>query len=96
MTEWVARGPASRQSLLGPAKRCLVDPCCQTGFADFFRAHHTSDGREVRGVHQRRFVRSRCDVGNRLHSFRKSELKDLDKDQQSLVPSFRGGSPMEK
>jgi hypothetical protein len=50
----------------------------------------------VRGVHQRRFVRSRCDVGNRLHSFRKSELKDLDKDQQSLVPSFRGGSPMEK
>ena len=31
------------------------------------------------------------DVGNRLHSFRKSELKDLDKEfGKSLMPSFRG------
>jgi putative heme-binding domain-containing protein len=92
----VARGPAHlRQSFLGPAEalpRGSLVP--GRGFAEFLPVRIvTSDGREVRGIriNEDPFTIQVRDVGNRLHSFRKSDLKDLDKEfGKSLMPSFRG------
>ena len=92
----VARGAAHlRQSFLGPAEalpRGSLVP--GRGFTEFLPVRIvTTDGREVRGVriNEDPFTIQLRDVGNRLHSFRKSELKDLDKEfGKSLMPSFRG------
>jgi hypothetical protein len=84
-----------RQSFLGPAEalpRASLVP--GRGFTEYLPVRVvTSDGREVRGVrvNEDPFTIQVRDVGNRLHSFRKSDLKDLDKEfGKSLMPGFRG------
>jgi putative heme-binding domain-containing protein len=92
----IARGPAHlRQSFLGPAEalpRGSLVP--GRGFTEYLPVRVvTSDGREVRGVrvNEDPFTIQVRDVGNRLHSFRKSELRNLDKEfGKSLMPGFRG------
>ena len=52
----------------------------------------TNDGREVRGirVNEDSFTIQLRDTNNRFHSFRKSELRQLEKQfGASLMPSFK-------
>jgi hypothetical protein len=64
------------------------------GFAEYLPVHViTSDGRDVVGVriNEDPFTIQVRDTANRFHSFRKSELKEIDKQfGKSLMPSFRG------
>jgi cytochrome c oxidase cbb3-type subunit III len=92
-----SRGAAYlRQSLLGPAEALprgsSVVP--GRGFAEYLPVRIvTADGREMRGVriNEDPFTIQVRDAGNRLHSFRKSDLKDLEKEfGKSLMPGFRG------
>ena len=92
----IARGPAYlRQSFLGPAEALpRGSQVPGRGLTEFLPVRIvTADGREVRGirVNEDPFTIQVRDVGNRLHSFRKSELKDLEKEfGKSLMPGFRG------
>jgi putative heme-binding domain-containing protein len=92
----IARGPAYlRQSFLGPAEALpRGSPVPGRGFAEYLPVRIvTSDGREVRGVriNEDPFTIQLRDVGNRFYSFRKSDLKELEKEfGKSLMPSFRG------
>jgi cytochrome c oxidase cbb3-type subunit 3 len=92
----MARGPAYlRQSFLGPAEALPRGSSVPgRGFVEFLPVRIvTGDGHEVRGVrvNEDPFTIQVRDVGNRLHSFRKSDLKDLDKEfGKSLMPGFRG------
>jgi putative heme-binding domain-containing protein len=93
----VSRGAAYlRQSFLGPAEALPrgSSPVPGRGFTEYLPVRIvTADGREVRGVriNEDPFTIQLRDVGNRLHSFRKSDLKDLEKEfGKSLMPGFRG------
>jgi putative heme-binding domain-containing protein len=88
----LTRGAAYlRQSFLGPAEALPRGP---RGFADYLPVHVvTNDGRDVRGVriNEDSFTIQVRDTNNRFHSFRKSDLKLLDKEfGKSLMPGFRG------
>ncbi len=93
----MSRGAAYlRQALLGPAEALPrgTSPVPGRGFAEYLPVRIvTSGGREIRGVriNEDPFTIQVRDTGNRLHSFRKSDLKDLDKEfGKSLMPGFRG------
>jgi cytochrome c oxidase cbb3-type subunit III len=93
----LTRGPAYlRQSFLGPAEALPrgVSPVPGRGFTEYLPVRVvTSDGREISGVriNEDPFTIQLRDSANRFHSFRKSELKLLDKEfGKSLMPSFRG------
>ena len=93
----MSRGAAYlRQALLGPAEALPrgTSPVPGRGFAEYLPVRIvTADGREIRGVriNEDPFTIQVRDAGNRLHSFRKSDLKDLDKEfGKSLMPGFRG------
>ena len=64
------------------------------GFVEFLPVRVvTGDGREVRGVriNEDPFTIQLRDTTNQFHSYRKSDLKQLDKEfGKSLMPSFRG------
>jgi cytochrome c oxidase cbb3-type subunit III len=84
-----------RQSFLGPAEMLPHGSSIPgRGFTEYLPVHViTSDGRDVVGVriNEDPFTIQVRDTGNRFHSFRKSELKELDKQfGKSLMPSFRG------
>jgi cytochrome c oxidase cbb3-type subunit III len=96
-TVGMSRGAAYlRQSLLGPAEALPrgSSPVPGRGFAEYLPVRIvTADGRDVRGVriNEDPFTIQVRDVGNRLHSFRKSDLKTLDKEfGKSLMPGVRG------
>lgn len=92
----IARGPGYlRQSFLGPAEMLPHgSPIPGRGFTEYLPVHvTTSDGRDVVGVriNEDPFTIQVRDAANRFHSFRKSELKQVDKQfGKSLMPSFRG------
>jgi cytochrome c oxidase cbb3-type subunit III len=85
-----------RQSFLGPAEMLPhgSSPIPGRGFTEYLPVHViTSDGRDVLGVriNEDPFTIQVRDTANRFHSFRKSELKEIDKQfGKSLMPSFRG------
>src|SRR2546423_3184010 len=93
----LTRGPAYlRQSFLGPAE-ALPRGSSQVpgrGFTEYLPVRVvTSDQREITGVriNEDPFTIQLRDAANRFHSFRKSDLKLLDKQfGKSLMPSFRG------
>ncbi|MBI3491747.1 MAG: c-type cytochrome [Acidobacteria bacterium] len=92
-----SRGPSYlRQSFLGPAEMLPQgsSPVPGRGFSEYLPVHVvTSDGREVRGIriNEDPFTIQLRDTNNRFHSFRKSDLKQFDKEfGKSLMPSFRG------
>jgi cytochrome c oxidase cbb3-type subunit III len=91
------RGPAYlRQSFLGPAETLPrgSSPVPGRGFTEYLPVRVvTSDGREIRGarLNEDPFSIQVRDTSNRFHSFRKADLKQLDKEfGKSLMPSFRG------
>ena len=93
----VTRGGAYlKQSIVGPAETLPrgLSLVPGRGFAEFLPVHVvTADGTEVRGVriNEDPFTIQLRDTANRFHSFRKSELKSLDKEfGKSLMPGFRG------
>jgi len=93
----IARGAAYlRQSFLGPAEALPrgSSPVPGRGFTEFLPVRIvTSDGREVRGVriNEDPFSIQVRDVGNQFHSFRKSDVKEIEKEfGKSLMPGFRG------
>ena len=85
-----------RQSFLGPAEMLPrgSSPVPGRGFSEYLPVHVvTSDGREIRGarINEDPFTIQLRDTNNRFHSFRKTDLKQLDKEfGKSLMPSFRG------
>jgi len=84
-----------RQSFLGPAEMLPHGSSIPgRGLTEYLPVHViTSDGRDVVGVriNEDPFTIQVRDTANRFHSFRKSELKELDKQLgKSLMPSFRG------
>ena len=92
-----SRGPNYlRQSFLGPAEMLPrgSSPVPGRGFTEYLPVHAvTSDGKDVTGVriNEDPFTIQLRDTSNRFHSFRKSDLKQLDKEfGKSLMPSFRG------
>ena len=92
-----SRGPNYlRQSFLGPAEMLPRGSSAipGRGFTEYLPVHAvTSDGKEVTGVriNEDPFTIQLRDTSNRFHSFRKSDLKQLDKEfGKSLMPSFRG------
>jgi cytochrome c oxidase cbb3-type subunit 3 len=93
----MSRGPSYlRQSFLGPAEMLPrgSSPVPGRGFTEYLPVHIvTSDGREVRGIriNEDPFSIQLRDTNNRFHSFKKSDLKQFDKEfGKSLMPSFRG------
>jgi len=92
-----ARGPSYlRQSFLGPAEMLPrgTAPIPGRGFTEYLPVRvTTTDGREVVGVRitEDPFTIQVRDTGNRFHSFRKSNVKEVEKQfGKSLMPSFRG------
>jgi len=92
-----ARGPSYlRQSFLGPAEMLPRGTAAipGRGFTEYLPVRvTTTDGREVVGVriNEDPFTIQVRDTGNRFHSFRKSQVKDVEKQfGKSLMPSFRG------
>lgn len=93
----VLRGlPYLREALVDPAS---VLPRSTLGMLIGGQAEYlpvrivTSEGREVRGVrvNEDSFTIQVRDSGNRFHSFRKADVKQLDKlTGQSLMPSVKG------
>jgi cytochrome c oxidase cbb3-type subunit 3 len=93
----IARGQAYlRQSFLGPAETLPrgSSPVPGRGFTEFLPVRIvTNEGREVRGVriNEDPFTIQVRDVGNQLHSFRKSDVKEIEKEfGKSFMPGFRG------
>jgi cytochrome c oxidase cbb3-type subunit 3 len=93
----VNRGPSYlRQSFLGPAETLPKGSSAVPGrgFTEYLPVRVvTSDGREVRGIriNEDPFTIQLRDSGNRFHSFRKSDTKEIEKEfGKSLMPSFRG------
>jgi putative heme-binding domain-containing protein len=93
----LTRGPGYlRQSFLGPAETLPrgISPVPGRGFTEYLPVRVvTNDQREVRGIriNEDPFTIQLRDTANVFHSFRKSELKLLDKEfGKSLMPSFRG------
>jgi cytochrome c oxidase cbb3-type subunit 3 len=93
----IARGPAYlRQSFLGPAEALPrgSSPVPGRGFTEFLPVRIVAgDGHEVRGVriNEDPFTIQVRDVGNQFHSFRKSDVKEIEKEfGKSLMPGFRG------
>jgi cytochrome c oxidase cbb3-type subunit III len=91
------RGPSYlRQSFLGPAEALPRDTSLVPGrgLVEYLPVRVvTTDGREVRGarINEDPFSIQLRDTGNQFHSFKKSELKQLEKEfGKSLMPSFRG------
>lgn len=93
----MTRGPSYlRQAFLGPAE-ALPRGSSQVpgrGLTEYLPVHAvTNDGRDVTGlrINEDPFTIQVRDTSNRFHSFRKSDLKQLDKGfGKSLMPSFRG------
>jgi cytochrome c oxidase cbb3-type subunit 3 len=89
-------GAYLRQSVVGPAEALPrgLSLVPGRGFVEFLPLRVvTSDGREVRGVriNEDPFTIQLRDTTNQFHSYRKSDLKQLDKEfGKSLMPSFRG------
>lgn len=93
----LTRGPAYlRQSFLGPAEALPrgLSPVPGRGLTEYLPLRVvTGDQREILGVrvNEDPFTIQVRDMSNRFHSFRKSDLKVLDKQfGKSLMPSFRG------
>jgi cytochrome c oxidase cbb3-type subunit 3 len=93
----LSRGPGYlRQSFVGPAEALPrgVSPVPGRGFTEYLPVRVvTSDGREVLGVriNEDPFTIQLRDTSSRFHSFRKSDLKQIEKQfGKSLMPSFRG------
>jgi putative heme-binding domain-containing protein len=80
-----------RSSLLNPGSSKARD---SSGYISFLVMRVvTQDGREVRGIriNEDTFTLQLRDADNRIHSFRKQDLKELDRDPGgSLMPSFEG------
>ena len=85
-----------KQSVIGPAEilprgLALVPG---RGFSEYLPVQIvTADGRVVRGarINEDPFTIQIRDTGNQFHSFRKSEVKQIDKEfGKSLMPGFRG------
>jgi cytochrome c oxidase cbb3-type subunit 3 len=92
-----SRGPAYlRQSFLGPAETLPRGSSLVPGrgFSEFLPVRIvTNDGHEVRGVriNEDPFTIQVRDMSNHYYSFRKSDLKQFDKEfGKSVMPSFRG------
>ena len=92
-----SRGPNYlRQSFVGPAETLPrgSSPVPGRGFTEYLPVHAvTSDGKDVTGVriNEDPFTIQLKDTSNRFHSFRKTDLKQLDKEfGKSLMPSYRG------
>jgi cytochrome c oxidase cbb3-type subunit III len=85
-----------RQSFLGPAEALPHgSPAVPgRGLAEYLPVRvQTNDGREIRGVriNEDPFTIQLRDTSNRFHSFRKADLKLLEKEfGKSLMPGFRG------
>jgi cytochrome c oxidase cbb3-type subunit 3 len=83
--------PYLRQSFLGPAETLPRGP---RGFVDYLPVHVvTADGREIRGVrvNEDPFTIQLRDTNNRFHSFRKADVKLLEKEfGKTVMPGFRG------
>jgi putative heme-binding domain-containing protein len=85
-----------KQSIVGPAEMLPrgLSLVPGRGFAEYLPVEIvTGDGKTIRGVriNEDPFTIQVRDTGNQLHSFRKSELKQVDKQfGKSLMPSFRG------
>jgi cytochrome c oxidase cbb3-type subunit III len=93
----VSRGGAYlKQSIIGPAETLPrgLSLVPGRGFVEFLPVHVvTADGKDLRGVriNEDPFTIQLRDTSNQFHSFRKSELKSLDKEfGKSLMPGFRG------
>jgi cytochrome c oxidase cbb3-type subunit 3 len=92
-----SRGAAYlRQSVIGPAEALPrgSSPVPGRGFAEYLPVRIvTADGRELRGVrlNEDPFTIQVRDTASQSHSFRKSDLKELEKEfGKSLMPGFRG------
>ena len=92
-----SRGPTYlRQSFLGPAEMLPrgSSPVPGRGFTEYLPVRAvTSDGKDVTGVriNEDPFTIQLKDTSNTFHSFKKSDLKQLDKEfGKSLMPSYRG------
>jgi putative heme-binding domain-containing protein len=92
-----SRGPSYlRQSFLGPAEMLPIGTSLVPGrgFAEYLPVRIvTNDGHEVHGVriNEDPFTIQVRDLNNRYYSFRKSDLKEFDKEfGKSVMPSFRG------
>ena len=85
-----------KQSVIGPAEMLPrgLSLVPGRGFAEYLPVQIvTSDGRVVRGVriNEDPFTIQVRDTNNQFHSYRKSELKDVQKEfGKSLMPGFRG------
>jgi putative heme-binding domain-containing protein len=93
----ISRGAAYlRQSFLGPAEALPrgSSPVPGRGFTEYLPVRIvTKDGREIRGVriNEDPFTMQVRDLGNMFHSFRKSDVKAIEKEfGKSVMPSFRG------
>jgi len=85
-----------KQSVIGPAETLPsgLSLVPGRGFAEYLPVQIvTNDGRVVRGVriNEDPFTIQVRDTNNQFHSYRKSELKQMDKEfGKSLMPGFRG------
>lgn len=84
-----------RQAVVDPAAALPhgIMPVPGRGFNEFLPVHVvTNDGHEVRGVrvNEDSFTIQVRDAGNQLHSFRKVDLRQLDKEiGKSLMPDYK-------
>ncbi|HKB09442.1 MAG TPA: hypothetical protein VKD69_02270, partial [Vicinamibacterales bacterium] len=85
-----------KQSVIGPAEALPrgLSLVPGRGFSEYLPVQiTTADGRVVRGarVNEDPFTIQVRDTNNQFHSFRKSEVKQVDKEfGKSLMPGFRG------
>jgi len=85
-----------KQSVIGPAEMLPrgLSQVPGRGFAEYLPVQVvTSDGRTIRGVriNEDPFTIQLRDMNNQFHSYRKSELKQMDKEfGKSVMPGFRG------
>ena len=93
----VQRGPGYlKQAVVGPGEMLPrgLSLVPGRGFAEYLPVQVvTADGRVVRGVriNEDPFTIQLRDTNNQFHSYRKSELKQVDKEfGKSLMPAFRG------
>jgi putative heme-binding domain-containing protein len=91
-----SRGPQYlRQALIDPETALPRGtlPIPARGFAEYLPVRVvTSEGREVRGVrvNEDTFTIQLRDAGNRFHSFRKSDLRQIEKEaSKSFMPSYK-------
>jgi len=85
-----------KQSVIGPGETLPrgLSQVPGRGFAEYLPVQIvTSDGRTIRGVriNEDPFTIQLRDTNNQFHSYRKSELKQLEKEfGKSVMPGFRG------